>query len=27
VMPDNLQVGRRTLDDVYLELTGRQVRR
>lgn len=26
VMPGDLQVGRRTLDDVYLELTGREVR-
>ena len=26
VMPGELQVGRRTLDDVYLELTGREVR-
>jgi ABC-2 type transport system ATP-binding protein len=26
VLPGDLQVGRRTLDDVYLELTGREVR-
>ena len=26
VMPDDLQVGRRSLDEVYLELTGREVR-
>ncbi len=26
VMPDDLQVGRRSLDDVYLELTGRRIR-
>ena len=26
VMPGDLQVGRRTLDDVYLELTGREIR-
>ncbi|GAA2001828.1 ABC transporter ATP-binding protein [Nakamurella flavida] len=27
VMPSDLEVGRRTLDEVYLELTGREVRR
>ncbi len=26
VMPGDLQVGRRTLDDVYLDLTGREIR-
>ena len=26
VMPGDLQVGRRSLDDVYLELTGREIR-